>query len=174
MRLHFFALVSVAALLGACSGPKSTTAAAEATAEKPTASAAAATPASTRIFRTADGLAIRGYDPVSYFSGAPVPGDPAFVSVVDGATFRFASAENKAAFDADPAAYLPQYGGYCAYGASQGAKFPTDPSTGTVVGGKLYFNKNPGVQALWNKDRSALIEKADQAWPAIQDDAPRG
>lgn len=111
-----------------------------------------------------NGVAVNGYDPVSYFSGAPAPGDPAISSIVDGAEYRFASAENKAAFDADPKAFQPQFGGYCAYGVAEGAKFRTDPATGTVVNGKLYFNKNPDVQRQWNENRDALITKADAAW----------
>lgn len=160
--------------LGACTKTEPPAAQATETAALPTATATDAAAGGPVVYRNAEGLAIGGYDPVSYFSGAPSAGDPAFVSTIDGATFRFASAANKAAFDADPSAYLPQYGGYCAYGASQGAKFPTIPETGTVVGGKLYFNKNLDVQKLWNKDQTGLIEKADALWPSIKEDAPRG
>lgn len=138
------------------------------------AAVSAAKESSTRIFKNEEGVAIGGYDPVSYFDGAPAAGNADFFSEVDGAKFLFASAEHKATFDANPDAYLPQYGGYCAYGASQGAKFPTIPETGTVVDGKLYFNKNRDVQTLWNKDQAGLIEKADAAWPAIENDKPRG
>lgn len=111
-----------------------------------------------------NGVAVNGYDPVSYFSGAPAPGDPAITSIVDGAEYRFASIENKAAFDAEPAAYQPQFGGYCAYGVAEGGKYRTDPTTGTVVNGKLYFNKDKSVQSRWNENREALIAKADAAW----------
>lgn len=132
-----------------------------------------AQPVSILLFVDADGVAVSGYDPVSYFAEAPAVGDPAIASLVDGATYRFATAENKAAFDADPAKYQPQYGGYCAYGASQGAKFQTVPETGAVVNGKLYFNKNKSVQTMWNDNRDALIVAADGAWPSIAYDAPK-
>lgn len=132
----------------------------------------AATTGNARIFVDAEGVAIRGYDPVSFFNGVPSAGDPAITSSSNGATYRFASVENKAAFDADPAAYEPQYGGYCAYGAAKGAKFSTDPATGAVVGGKLYFNKDRNVQKLWNKDQAALIVEADATWPTIIDKDP--
>ncbi len=122
-----------------------------------------------RVFVDAEGVAINGYDPVSYFNAAPSAGDPAYVSEYNGATYRFASADNKAAFDADPAAYEPQYGGYCAYGAAKGVKFKTAPETGTVVGGKLFFNKDRNVQELWNKDQPGFIAEADGQWPAILD-----
>lgn len=111
-----------------------------------------------------NGVAVNGYDPVSYFSGAPAPGDPAITTIVDGAEYRFASVENKAKFDADPAAYQPQFGGYCAYGVAEGGKYRTDPSTGTIVNGKLYFNKDENVQRQWTENRDALIAKADAAW----------
>ena len=121
-----------------------------------------------------NGVAVKGYDPVSYFSGAPAPGDPAITSIVDGAEYRFATLENKSAFDADPKAYQPQFGGYCAYGVAEGGKYRTDPSTGTVVNGKLYFNKNKDVQRLWSEKREELIAKADAAWPEIAYSEPKG
>lgn len=114
------------------------------------------------------GVAIRGYDPVSYFAGTGVAGAPQFASKYHGATYLFANAANKAKFDATPAAYVPQYGGYCAYGTAVGKKFKTDPATGTVVKGKLYFNKDKSVQETWNKDVPGYIVKANGNWPAVQ------
>ena len=125
-----------------------------------------------RIFVDAEGVAIRGYDPVSYFKGAPSTGDPAITSVRNGAIYRFANAGNKAAFDADPAAYEPQYGGYCAYGAAKGAKFSTDPETGAVIDGKLDFNKDRNVQNPGDQDQAALLVEPDTAWPTIIDADP--
>lgn len=123
--------------------------------------------ASDEVFVNEQGVAIRGYDPVSYFKGAGLPGKPEFASKYQGATYYFASAANKAAFDAKPAAYAPQYGGYCALGTAYGGKFRTDPSTGRVVDGKLYFNKNPDVAKSWNKDIPGYITKADAKWPKV-------
>lgn len=119
-------------------------------------------------FVDSDGVAIHGYDPVSYFKGQGAPGSRQFASRYEGATYLFASAENKALFDKSPAAYAPQYGGYCALGAAYGGKFRTDPSTGRVVQGKLYFNKNKSVSAEWSKDIAGYIQKADVKWPAVQ------
>jgi YHS domain-containing protein len=54
-----------------------------------------------------------GADVVAYFTeGKHRQGDPAIKSVIDGVTFRFATAEHKALFDKDPERYKPQYGGY--------------------------------------------------------------
>lgn len=126
------------------------------------------------VYINAEGVAAGGYDVVSFFDGKPAAGVADFTSTVDGATYRFASAESKAKFDAEPAKFTPQYGGFCAYGASVGKKFQTDPTTGTVVNGKLYFNKNPDVAKLWNKDQPGAITKADAAWPTIQNDETAG
>ncbi len=169
-----------AAIAEAPSSPSSDIAASAPAADAPSdvmataAAPEAASAGNARTFVDEGGVAINGYDPVSYFKGAPAPGDATFVSVVNGATYRFASAENKAEFDASPGAFEPQYGGYCAYGAAKGAKFPTKPETGVVIDGKLYFNKNADVQKLWTKDSAALIVEADSVWPAIVDDAPKG
>ena len=118
---------------------------------------------------TEDGLAIRGYDPVAYFeSGAPVEGSAAFETVHEGATYRFSSAENLAAFKADPDRYAPQYGGYCAYAVAFGSKAPTDPQAWKVVDGKLYLNLSKNIQSRWEKDIPGFIERADANWPALR------
>jgi YHS domain-containing protein len=185
MRIMLF-VTAAAAALSACSqkpadqpaapdvasAPAAVADAPVAAAEKTAPSAEPASIGNARVFVDADGVAISGYDPVSYFKGSPSIGDAAITSVRNGATYRFASLENKAAFDADPAAYEPQYGGYCAYGAAKGAKFATRPETGAVVNGKLYFNKDASVQKLWNKDQASLIIEADQTWPSIIDKDP--
>lgn len=86
----------------------------------------------------ADGLALYGYDVVAYHAtGKPTPGDAGVTASHDGATYRFASAANRDAFTADPAKYLPVYGGYCAYGLSQGYKVKVDPEVWRIVDGKL-------------------------------------
>ena len=83
---------------------------------------------------TRDGLAIRGIDPVAYFTeGAPVPGDPAHALDWNGATWRFASAENRARFDAAPERHAPRYGGFCAWAvAVKGELYSTQPENFTI------------------------------------------
>lgn len=120
------------------------------------------------VFVDAKGVAIHGQDPVSYFSGKGVAGKAQFASKYEGATYYFSDAANKAKFDAKPVAYAPQYGGFCAYGTAVDKKFRTDPSTGTVVNGKLYFNKNPDVAKIWSKDIPGNIKKADTNWPDVK------
>lgn len=119
------------------------------------------------VFAT-DGVAINGYDPVAYFTeGKPVKGVAEFASEWEGATLRFASAENKATFDGDPGAYAPKYGGYCAYAVSKGATAPTDPEAWTVHEGRLYLNFSTDVRTIWRQDIAGNIAKADTNWPGV-------
>lgn len=114
------------------------------------------------------GFAINGYDPVAYFTEEmPVRGSDDFTSDWNGATFRFASAANKAAFDAEPDKYAPQYGGYCAYAVANGYTAKTDPDAWTVHQGKLYLNFSKGVRRRWLRDIPGHISAADQNWPDV-------
>lgn len=115
------------------------------------------------------GVAMRGFDPVAYFTtGRPMPGLPAYAATHDGARYNFNSAANRDAFIADPAKYLPQYGGYCAYAAALGKKADADPTVWRIKDGKLYLNYNRSVGATWERDVDTFISKADAAWPAIK------
>lgn len=115
------------------------------------------------------GFAIEGYDPVAYFTdGKPVAGKAEFEHTWNGATWRFASAEHRDLFAADPAKYAPQYGGYCAYGISKGAKYPIDPVAWTILDGKLYLNYDMDVQKTWSKDPKGFIAKANGNWPKLE------
>ena len=119
---------------------------------------------------TVDGIALGGTDPVSYFTGgAPAQGSPDITAEQDGVTWRFATAENRDAFAADPDKYRPAYGGWCAYGVAKGAKATTIPDAWTIIDGKLYLNYSRIVQGLWSIDSAGYIEKADAAWPEIKD-----
>jgi YHS domain-containing protein len=118
---------------------------------------------------TSNGAAIHGYDPVSFFkNGQPLKGDSAISVQWQGATWWFANLENKRSFEAKPEMYAPQYGGYCAYGASEGHKAPTQIDTWTIVDNKLYFNYSQKVKTFWNKDIPGHIKKADSNWPVIK------
>ena len=131
--------------------------------------ALAATAFAVEPFFTDDlGLAVRGFDPVAYFTdGKPVAGLVEFSFPYQGAIWRFASAEHRDLFKADPAKYAPQYGGYCAYAVSLGKTAPIDPQAWKVVAGKLYLNKNPGIQKDWEEDIPGNIQKGDANWPRI-------
>ena len=112
--------------------------------------------------------AMHGHDPVAYFTdGKPVKGSAEFTATYKGVTWRFASAENRDRFKADPAAYAPQYGGYCAYAAARGYFADADPAAWRIEGGKLYLNYNKRVQGLWEAQMKANITKADKNWPGM-------
>lgn len=122
-----------------------------------------------RVF-TRRGLAIRGYDPVAYFTtGAPAKGDSANTTMWDGAEWRFATAANKALFDADPQAYAPQYGGYCAFAVANNYTASTDPDAWSIENGKLYLNYSRSVRARWLEDVPGNIAKGDANWPSVLD-----
>ncbi|MFN0022961.1 MAG: YHS domain-containing (seleno)protein [Parvularculaceae bacterium] len=117
-----------------------------------------------------DNLAVGGYDAVAYFEdGAPVKGAKGFALEHDGATWLFSSAENLEQFKADPEAYAPQYGGYCAWAAAKGYTAPGNPKNWTVRGGRLFLNYNDKVQSDWLKDPDGFITKADANWPGLLD-----
>lgn len=137
----------------------------------------AAVPAATLLTRPAlagepeifavDGIAIRGADPVAFFTDeAPVIGSPDHSVMWKGAAWHFASAENLAAFTAHPEAYAPQYGGYCAFAMSKGYVATSVPEAWTVYEGKLYLNYSVDVRALWAQDIPGNIALADGHWPA--------
>lgn len=116
--------------------------------------------------------AINGYDAVSYFTEMkPVVGNTKYAAKWKDATWYFATKENLEAFKANPDKYAPQFGGYCAYGTSQGYKAPTDPEAWTIVDEKLYLNYNKEVKKKWNKNQKELIAQANAEWPKIKDAA---
>ena len=133
----------------------------------------AAVPGSTSEVNTdANGIAMRGYDPVAYFTdGAPTKGDARFAASYEGARYLFATEANLMKFQADPAAYAPQFGGFCAMGASFGEKVDTDPQAWKIVDGKLYLNNSKPVQDRWLTDIPGNIQRANDQWPIIKDHA---
>jgi len=116
-------------------------------------------------------LAIRGYDPVAYFTeNAPVEGSAQYEYEWKGATWRFSSAEHLKRFQENPEAYAPQYGGYCAKALSDGVLASTVPEAWKIVDGKLYLNYSQQAQQEWLADGDPpveKIEKADGYWPEL-------
>ncbi len=124
--------------------------------------------AETEAYFIEDGAVIGGYDTVAYFAeGQPTKGSVEHALEWDGATWHFSSAENKAAFEANPAKYAPQYGGYCAYAVSEGYTAEIDPDAWKIVDDKLYLNFNQRIQRTWLKDVPGRIAKADANWPDV-------
>lgn len=112
---------------------------------------------------------LRGYDPVSYFSATgPRRGKASIAVKHRGAKYLFRSSENAEKFRSDPARFLPQFDGYCAYGMAFGSKSSINPRVWKVVNGKLYLHINRGTLRAWNKKRSHFIKRAENAWKIIR------
>ena len=111
------------------------------------------------------GVILKGYDAVAYFKQEkPAKGNPEIKSSYQGATYLFASAEDKADFDKDPAKYAPQYGGFCAYGVAYGVLTDIEGPDGFVYNGKLYVCGDKNAGESFRTDLDSNIEKADTNW----------
>ncbi len=110
-------------------------------------------------------LMLKGHDVVAYFTqGRHALGSAQFKSAYEGVTFHFASAEHKALFDAAPAKYLPQYGGYCANGIVYGIPWGGDADTWLMVEGKLYIFGGAGSKAAFELDVPGNLKLAQKYW----------
>lgn len=124
--------------------------------------------AESAVYVNWQGLAIKGYDPVAYFTqSGPVKGDKDHELTWMGAAWRFASEENRDLFEKDPEKYAPRYGGYCAYGVAQNYLVKIDPDAWTVYEGRLYLNYSLEVREQWKEDIPGYIRKADANWPGL-------
>ena len=124
-------------------------------------------------FYTKKGYVLDGYDLVSYFQGGPEKGSDNFVSEYEGYKFKFSSEENLEKFRATPQQFLPQYGGYCAYGiADPGKRYKVNPASYEIRDGRLYLFYNKGKQNVlewWLRDSpEELKKKADANWAKIE------
>jgi hypothetical protein len=136
-------------------------------AAKPTTPALPAT-AKRLILVDADGVGLGGHDPIAYATdNAAVKGAPEQVSEHGGAKYRFASADHKATFDADKAKHAPQYGGYCAYAASQNRLSESDPTVFEIVDGQLLVFTNADFKQRFDQDVAGNKAKADANWPGL-------
>ena len=114
-------------------------------------------------------LGLHGVDPVAFIAtGDPIEGAAAHTATHDGVAYYFANAENKAAFTANPGAYLPQNGGFCTYGVSVGKKFDGDPEYHAVINGALYVFLNEEIYRAFDKDREGTISNAANNWQRIR------
>ena len=120
-------------------------------------------------FNINDGIAIKGYDPVAYFTQhKAIKGSKDQTAVYGGITYYFSSAANRDAFKKTPARYEPQYGGWCAYAMGKnGTKVEVDPETFKIIDGKLFLFYNQffnNTLKSWNKDEANLHPQADHNW----------
>jgi hypothetical protein len=116
-------------------------------------------------------LAIKGYDPVAYFSvGKPVRGRPDIAYQWDELRYLFSSAEHRELFRADPAHYAPQFANFCAMALTKGQLDEADPENWLISDGKLYIfaKAAPMGPALFQQDLSGNIARANQNRSLIQ------
>ena len=119
-------------------------------------------------------IALQGYSPVSYLDlGLAQKGVKDYKSEYQKVVYYFTSAKQKAAFDKNPSKYLPQYGGYCAFGVYAGAKFRTDPNKFIVKDGKYFlylYNLELDAQQLWlnENNHEKLVAKANKNWEKLK------
>ena len=113
-------------------------------------------------------VALKGYDPVSYFTdGKPEKGSSEFTASFDDTTYWFKNAEHRATFVADPDRYAPQFDGYCAITVSRGGKYEPDPEAWVVADGKLYvFSEKRGVP-MFKQHHADIVAQANAKWPAL-------
>ena len=115
---------------------------------------------------TEPGVAVQGYDVVSYFTkGEPEQGSKEYSYPWNGSTWYFSSAANRDAFAGNPEKYAPQYGGACAFATSLGKKEVGSPKHWDIKHGKLYLNSNGVAGALW-KILPGRVKAADKSWAA--------
>lgn len=121
---------------------------------------------------TSDNIALSGYDPITYFTGTPVPGKKSFAFTYKGITYHFINDKSRSIFKSSPDKYEPAYGGWCAYALAKKkpVKMEADPETYKIVDGKLYvFYNSFGINTIkkWNKDEPKSKTTADKNWNKI-------
>jgi YHS domain-containing protein len=126
----------------------------------------------TKHFNLDEGVAIRGYDPVSYFShNKALKGKEELSYSYHGIKYNFATETNRRLFQTDPVKYEPQYGGWCAYAMGHdGSRVEIDPATFKIINGKLFLFYNRffnNTLKSWNQDEAGLQAKADANWQKI-------
>lgn len=114
------------------------------------------------------GLALEGHDPVAYRTdGRPVQGSPEFMAVYSGATYYFASMDNRVTFESDPVRYAPSFGGYCGYAASINRISPVNPAIFQIIDDRLVLQHTDEAYRLFNEDAPKSLGRADKNWPGL-------
>lgn len=103
----------------------------------------------------------------TFIGGTVIEGSSAHTYQWKGATWKFASRENRDSFAASPRKFAPRYGGYCAWAVARGYTAGIDPEAWRVVDGKLYLNNSKSIRKRWAQDIPGNIAKGDANWPKI-------
>jgi YHS domain-containing protein len=122
----------------------------------------------TKVNVDANGVILKGYDPVAYFTGhQAIKGNPSIRTSYGGAVYYFSSVADKAAFDKNPSRYVPQYGGFCANTMSKGGMKDSDPNVFSVYKGKLYVCSAPEALKEFSRNIEENIRQADDNWNLV-------
>jgi YHS domain-containing protein len=120
-----------------------------------------------------DGIAIHGYDPVSYFAGPePQQGRASFEYTLHGTTWRFSNEGNRAAFADHPDVYEPQFGGYDPVAIARGASVAGNPLIWLIRGQRLYFFYDTGARSEFAANPARLAQTAERRWPQVRQTLP--
>lgn len=124
-------------------------------------------------YNTKKGFVADGYDVVAYFNNQAIEGNKTYTTTFDSVKYKFSSQKNLDVFQKNPEAFIPQYGGYCAYAiATNSKKVDIDPKTFEIRDGKLYlFYNSWGINTLkkWLENNVKGLQKnADLNWEAIK------
>ena len=111
-----------------------------------------------------DNVAINCYDVISCWNGTPTVGQPSCTFIHEGCTWHFCNEQNKKQFEANPGKYVPQFGGYCAWGVSEGKSCSVDPTCYTLAGDKLYFFCDSNAKSQWESNCTTCCPSAESNW----------
>jgi YHS domain-containing protein len=116
-----------------------------------------------------DRIALKGYDPVAYFTlSTPTPGMAEYDFVYDGVRYFFANARHRDMFRANPEKYAPQFGGACANNMANGVRRESDPTVWVIIGDKLYVFAGVAGAERFRQDAQALALKAAANWKTLK------
>jgi YHS domain-containing protein len=124
---------------------------------------------------TKSGLAMKGYDPVSYHRGKPAKGSAQFTATYLGLKYRFVSDANRKAFETEPAKFEPAYGGWCAWAMLEGDKVDFNPQRFKIIEGRTYLFYDGffgNTLKKWHKKaektpEAEMVKIADQHWQKL-------
>ncbi|WP_298537606.1 YHS domain-containing (seleno)protein [uncultured Algibacter sp.] len=129
------------------------------------------------------GLALNGFDPTEYFiNNRATQGSEKHQYQHQGVIYYFVNEKNKSLFIESPEKYMPEFGGYCAYGLGMEfghglnenppGKYPVNPETFKIINDKLYlFYNNRGYNFLevWKPNEIDNLKRANERWEVINE-----
>lgn len=127
-------------------------------------------------YNLADGVGLKGYDPVAVFpegGGQPKPGLNSMAVQYQGVTYYFSSQENLNIFTQNPSQYEPTYGGWCAYAMASGSKVDIQPQLYTLHGHRAHYFVSQRAKQNFDRDQMNYEANADANWKRISGEDPR-